>query len=254
MNLSPYIIHTEFISLRWYGFLIGLAVLISYYLALREIKKEKIDEGKFDSIFLITVLSGIIGARLGFVMQGTSFFFSNPKEIFAFWDGGLSIHGAIILGSTALIITSKIYKINFFRLANIISPYLLLSGAIGRWGNYFNREIIGKPTEGFLKMFIPEQSRPSGYLQFSHFHPVFLYESILLFSAFILFIIFKNKLKKYAIAYTLVTYSLIRIIVEFWRIDYKPICWHLDLAQLVSFGIIIVTVGVALVQKTLKSH
>lgn len=241
MSLSPYIIHTNFLSLRWYGFLIGLAILISYYLSLREIKKEKIDEGKFDSIFLVTVLAGILGARLGFVIQDTGYFISHPKEIFAFWDGGLSIHGAIILGTAALIISTNVLKIGFFRLANIISPYLLLSGAIGRWGNYFNKEIIGKPTEGLLKIFIPEQLRPKGYSEFSHFHPVFLYESVLLFSAFIAFLFFKKRIKKFAISYTLITYSLIRIIVEFWRIDYKPIVSYFDLAQIVSFGIIIVT-------------
>jgi len=246
MHISPFFIQNDFISIRWYGLLIAIAILISYFLALREIKKSNIKESKFDSIFLITVLAGIIGARLAFVLQNLSYYPSHLNEIFAIWDGGLSIHGAIILGVLALLVSTKLYRVSFFSLANIISPYLLLSGAIGRWGNYFNQEIIGKPSSSFLKMFVPLEGRPHGFENFTHFYPVFLFESILLFLAFIIYLLFKKKLEKYALVYTLIIYSFTRIIVEFWRIDYKPIFFHLDLAQIVSFGIIIVGVVVGL--------
>jgi phosphatidylglycerol:prolipoprotein diacylglycerol transferase len=241
MNISPYIFQSSLVSVRWYGFLIALAVLLSYYLALREIKKEKISENKFDSIFLITVICGIIGGRIAFVIQDLHYFSKHLLEIPAIWDGGLSIHGAIILGSLGLIISCKSYKINFLKLANIISPYLLMSGAIGRWGNFFNHEIIGKPTEHFPKMFVPEFYRPLNNINNAYYHPVFLYESVGLMLMFAIYLLLKKRLNNYAITYTLIAYSAVRIIVEYWRIDYKPIFYHLDLAQIVSFAIIIVT-------------
>lgn len=249
-TLSPILLNIGSFHLRWYGFLIASAICLSYFLSLRIAKKEGIDEAKFDSIFLVTVLAGIIGARLGFVVQNLGFFSRHFKGIFYIWDGGLSIHGAIILGTLALYLTIKKYKLNFLRLTNIISPFLLISGAIGRWGNYFNQEIIGSPSNGYLKMFISPQNRPAGYENYQYFHPVFLYESILLFSAFVIYWFLQKSLKNYALVYTLITYSLIRIIVEFWRIDYKPIFLRLDLAQWISFGIIVFTAIATLVQKS----
>jgi phosphatidylglycerol:prolipoprotein diacylglycerol transferase len=122
---------------------------------------------------------------------------------------------------------------------------VLISGAIGRFGNFFNQEIIGRPTDFFAKMYIFDGYRPAGYEQYNFFHPVFLYESLLLAAFFCLYIfVFKRKFgEKFAIAYTLIAYSLSRIAVEPFRIDYKPLFAKLDLAQLVSIGII--AIGIA---------
>jgi phosphatidylglycerol:prolipoprotein diacylglycerol transferase len=217
-----------------------------------EARREKIPENKFDSVFLLTLLSGIIGARIGFVLQNTAYFGQHFAEIFKIWDGGLSIHGAIIMGTVALYLSIKVTKLDFKKIANIIAPNILLAGSIGRWGNFFNQEIIGKPTNSFLKIFIDPAHRPPGLENVSYYHPVFLYESILLLFAFVFYRILKNRLENYALVYTLIIYSLIRMIVEFWRIDYKPILWKFDLAQLVSLGIILVTLAFGAVTLTKK--
>jgi phosphatidylglycerol:prolipoprotein diacylglycerol transferase len=236
---GEFLISGSFFSIRWYGLLISLGILAAYFLSLAELKQEKIPENKFDSVFLSTLLSGIIGARIGFVIQNTAYFGQHFAEIFKIWDGGLSIHGAIIMGTAALYLSVKATKLDFRKIANIIAPNVLLAGSIGRWGNFFNQEIIGKPTNYFLKIFIDPAHRPIGLENVSYYHPVFLYESVSLLLAFIFYRILKNRLKNYALVYTLTIYSAIRIIVEFWRIDYKPIFWKFDLAQLVSFGIIL---------------
>ncbi len=234
------------VSLHWYGVLIASAILISYLLAEREAKRNKIDIGAFDGIFLITVIGGIIGARIGFIIQNLTYYSANLKEIFYIYDGGLSIHGALILGCVSLLLASKFYKTDFFRLANLLAPFTLLSGAIGRWGNFFNQEIIGKPTNSLIKLFVSEEGRPDGFQNINYFHPVFLYESVLLLLAFIIYLILRKKMHDRAFIYTLVSYSAIRIVVEGFRIDYKPIFMGLDLAQLVSFGIILITVVIGL--------
>jgi len=246
MAPDPYFIQTAYLSIRWYGLLIAFAILLSYYLSLRAAKKEGVEETKFDTVFLVTIISGIVGARLGFVLQNASYYTKHFGKILSFWDGGLSIHGAIILGVIALYIIVTKYRLGFVRFANIVAPYLLLSGAIGRWGNYFNQEIIGKPTDSFAKMFVSQGARPIGFEKFNYFHPVFFYESLLLLIAFTLYFVFAKFLKKSALSYTLITYSTARIVVEFWRIDYKPIFLFFDLAQWVSFGIILVTIIVIL--------
>jgi len=238
---SPDLFTVSMFTIKWYGFLITLAVVGSYLLILKEVKKQKIDESKLDSVFLITILLGVIGARLGYVLQNMSDFFSQPLAIIKVWDGGLSIHGAIILGATGLYLASRRYKINFLNLANIFAPFLMISGAIGRWGNYFNQEIIGKPSAAVIRLYVSESNRPVGYEENQYFHPVFLYESVLLALGFAVYLIFKKRIADKALIYTLIYYSLVRIIVEFWRIDYRPIFMHFDLAQWVSFGIIVVS-------------
>lgn len=238
---SEFIINSSLFNVRWYGFLISVGVLAAYVLSIREIRKHAIPENKFDTLFLLTLFFGIIGARLGFVLQNTAYFGSHLSEIFKIWDGGLSIHGALILGAITMLVASKILKLEPMKIINIIAPNVLLAGAIGRWGNFFNQEIIGKPTSFVINIFINENNRPAGFENYSSFHPVFLYESVLLLGAFIIYQLLKKKIERYSFTYTLTAYSLARIIVEFWRIDYKPIFLALDLAQIVSFGIILIT-------------
>jgi phosphatidylglycerol:prolipoprotein diacylglycerol transferase len=238
-TLNPILITVFGIKIKWYGFLIATAILIGYLLSLDEMQKNKIDSSLAESIVLVAVFGGVIGARLGFVIQNLNFYFHNVAEIFRVWDGGLSIHGALLGGTLALYLYSRFAKNKFIDVANSIAPIVLLSGAIGRFGNFFNQEIIGKPTNVPWKMFIDPFNRPAGYENFSFFHPVFLYESLLLIAAFIFYWLLKKKLRHFALSYTLIIYSLIRIAVEPFRIDYKPIFLKLDLAQLVSSGIII---------------
>ncbi|MCX6809611.1 MAG: prolipoprotein diacylglyceryl transferase [Candidatus Berkelbacteria bacterium] len=250
INLSPFILEFGIIKIRWYGFLIAFAILISYFISRKnflKIHKNKGDD--FDGAFLIIFILGLFGARIGFILQNIPYYSKNIIEIFKIWDGGLSIHGALIAGIIALFIAQKKYKINLFDFANSIAPQVLLSGAIGRFGNFFNQEIIGKPTDNvFWKMFIQPENRPIGFESSSFYHPVFLYESILLLLAYGVYLLLIKKFRNYlAFAYTLISYSVIRIIVEFWRIDYKPIFWKLDLAQLVSSAIIIITILFAFV-------
>jgi phosphatidylglycerol:prolipoprotein diacylglycerol transferase len=238
---NPYVIDLSFIKIRWYGLLIATAILVSYFWSLETARKSGLDTNKFESLIFYLVLGGLVGARIGFVIQNISYYMANPQMIYTVWSGGLSIHGALIAGVLTGFVATKKLKINFGAYLNIASPFVLLSGAIGRLGNFFNQEIIGKPTDYFAKMYVWTQNRPDGYETVDFYHPVFLYESLLLVGLFCLYFFYiRKKLSdRFGIAYTLVTYSVARIIVEPFRIDYKPIFIKLDLAQLVSVAILI---------------
>jgi phosphatidylglycerol:prolipoprotein diacylglycerol transferase len=242
-NISPKaeVFSLNGFSLRWYGLLIALSIVLSYFLVLRDFANSKIDPVLAENSVFLVVILGIIGARLGYVIQNIDYYFANPVDILGFRSGGLSIHGAIILGIAGIFLAQKVYKIKFIDLANTISPYLFLSAAIGRFGNFFNQEIVGWPTNVAWKMYVEANMRPAGFESYQYFHPVFLYESILLIIFFAIYKLFMYRKygPKYGFGYTLIFYAITRIVVEFFRIDYRPILLNLDLAQLVSFAMVI---------------
>lgn len=245
-ELNPITASVGPLVLRWYGVLIALGAFIAYLIVDSESKRKKKNQGQIESIVFWTLFFGLIGARIGFAIQNISYFSEFPQEFFKLYHGGLSIHGALIGGIIALGICAKNFKTSFMEIANIISPPVLLAIAIGRWGNFFNQEIIGKPAYIPWKMYVGVANRPAGYESDSFFHPVFLYESLALIAAFLFYWKFLRD-KNIGLAYTLSVYCLVRIIVEFWRIDYKPIVLGLDLAQIVSIAIIIAVILIYLV-------
>ena len=237
-ELNPIAVSYGGLSVRWYGILIALGALVAYLLIESESKREKVESNQLESVVLLVLLFGLLGARLGFVIQNVTYFAHLPLEILKFYHGGLSIHGALIGGLVALYISTRKTKLSFYKIANIISPPVLLAIAIGRWGNFFNQEIIGKPAQIPWKMYVAVLNRPVGLENVEFFHPVFLYESLALVLIFSLFWLFLRD-KNIGLIYTLCGYCAVRIVVEFWRVDYKPIFLKFDLAQIVSFAIIL---------------
>lgn len=243
--LSPVMIDLGILKIKWYGALIAISIYLSYLIISKRYNKIFIKDN-FDYIFLIILVSGLTGARIGYAIQNLDYFATNPFDFFKIYQGGLSIHGGILGGMLGLWITTKKTKLSFISLANIISPEVLLSIAIGRFGNFFNREIIGQPTNSIIKMFVEPQYRPAGLEDISYYHPVFLYESVLLLILYFYITSNVERIKKNGLLYLLVGYSAVRIVVEFFRIDYKPIFLVFDLAQLVSLAIILIVLLVIL--------
>lgn len=254
--VDPYIFKIGSYGLRWYGFLIAIGVTVAYLISERQLLRSGFKANEIEGTFLILVVLGLVGARIGFVIQDFNYFTVNPAEIMKIWDGGLSIHGALLGGILGLLISTKTYKYNFIKAANIIFPQIFLAGAIGRFGNFFNSEIIGQPTNLPWKMYVPVSNRPIAFENISYYHPVFLYEFVFFIVFYLVYILILKKFgSKFGFAYTVIFYSLTRVVVEFWRIDYHPILGPFDLAQLVSFGIIIIGLIVevlTLIRSTVK--
>jgi len=239
---NPILLSISGLRIRWYGVLIAGGILTAYFISERELSKEKISPGQVDGIIFWVVLLGLISARIGFVIQNLSYFGTYPLQTLEIWTGGLAIHGAIIGGIIGLIVTSHRYKIPFLKIANAVSPQVLLAAAIGRYGNFFNQEIIGRPAASWIpwKMYVAEVYRPEQFMASKYFHPVFLYESLLLLILFALYyLVVKKKYdRNFGFIYAVGGYCSVRILVEFFRFDYHPIFLRLDLAQWVSIGLI----------------
>ena len=218
-------------KIYFYGIIIMLgvlvAVLISYYRATRYGQDKELI---WDMLPWLLV-SGIIGARLWHVLTpskslgvGANYYFTHPIEIFNIRNGGLGIPGAVIGGAIGLWLFSNKKSLNFLIWADIISPGLAIAQAIGRWGNFFNQELYGPPTNLPWRIYIDPSHRLPGYEEFSYFHPMFLYESLWNLCNFLLLIFIsrkknqRNRSGELFFIY-MVVYSLGRFFLEFIRLD-----------------------------------
>ena len=176
---------------------------------------------------------------------------SDPVQIFKIWEGGIAIYGAIIGGILSALVFAKLKRVSFWQLADIVAPSLALGQAIGRWGNFFNSEAFGSPTDLPWKLFIPPANRPFEYRNFEYFHPTFLYESLWNLLIFIVLIYLfindvnrRNRLKTGAIFLIyLIAYGIGRFGVEGLRTD-SLMLGVLRVSQVVSLvGIAIGSIG-----------
>jgi len=176
------------LPIRFYGVILMLGALAAAWLAEREAKRRGYDgELVWDGLVWVLV-GGIIGARLwhiftpppSMVAQGitTKFYLTHPLDALAIWNGGLGIPGAVIGGLIALYLFSRRRQLNFAVWADITAPALALGQAIGRWGNFVNQELYGKPTNLPWAIRIDPAHRLPGYENIAYYHPVFLYESL----------------------------------------------------------------------------
>jgi prolipoprotein diacylglyceryl transferase len=124
------------------------------------------------------VPGGIIGARIYHVLTDYQLYTHDPARIVAIWDGGLGIWGGIAAGVGTGLFVAKRRGLPLLPLMDAAAPALALAQAIGRWGNYFNQELFGRPTSLPWALEVDSHHRPYGYELFSTFHPTFLYESL----------------------------------------------------------------------------
>lgn len=209
------------LSIHWYGVLIGAGILLCYLYITAELKRRKIDAKYLDNLAFWTVLSGVVGARLYYVIFNLPYFSQSPLEIFQIWKGGLAIHGAFLGGALSVIICARRYKLPFLLYADAIAPSVLFAQALGRWGNFFNNEAFGTPTSLPWKLYIPEQFRPARYIDAAYFHPTFLYESLWNLAGFALLVYLSRKFKKpgAVLCVYLIWYSAGRFFIEILRTD-----------------------------------
>jgi phosphatidylglycerol:prolipoprotein diacylglycerol transferase len=175
---GPNLLEIGPIIIRWYGFLIASAVLIGVTLSQYLAQKRKINPDLVGDLAIWLVLTAIPCARIYYVVFQWPEYAKHPEDIIAIWKGGIAIHGAIIGGTIAALIFARLKKISIWQLTDVVVPSLALGQAIGRWGNFFNSEAFGRPTNLPWKLFIPPTQRPLEYLNNDYFHPTFVYESI----------------------------------------------------------------------------
>ncbi|MBO0349862.1 prolipoprotein diacylglyceryl transferase [Phormidium pseudopriestleyi FRX01] len=248
---GPILVEIGPLTIRWYGFLIATAVLIGVSLSQFLAKRRNVNPDLMGDLILWLVVGAIPMARLYYVLFQWENYADNPGQILAIWRGGIAIHGAIIGGTIATLIFARLKRIPFWQLADLVAPSVILGQAIGRWGNFFNSEAFGRPTDLPWKLYIPPQSRPFQYLNEQYFHPTFLYESLwnLALFALLLFLFFRDlqgkprlKVGTLFLVYMAV-YSCGRFWIEGLRLD-SLMFGPLRMAQFVSLtGIILGIAG-----------
>ena len=232
-----------FLTIRWYGLLISISVVIGLFISKKLAKSRNINPQYISDILPSLIISSIIGARAYYVIfewrqySGNNFFtsfnlFNNVIQIpsfIAIWQGGIAIHGGLIGGFLCILYFCKSKNIHLKTFIDILIPSIILGQSIGRWGNFFNNEAFGIPTDLPWKLFIPIQNRPIEFINYQFFHPTFIYESLWNFLIFILLItIFYQQNNKNSVrpgfisCLYLIGYSFGRFWIEGLRID--PLC------------------------------
>lgn len=238
---GPILVHLGPLTIRWYGLLIATAVLVGVTLSQSLAKRRHVNPDLLGDLAIWLVIGAIPAARIYYVLFQWSDYANHPERIIAIWQGGIAIHGAIIGGILASLIFARLKRVSFWQLTDLVAPSLILGQALGRWGNFFNSEAFGNPTDWPWKLYIPPDRRPPEYANFAYFHPTFLYESLwdVMVLALLLTLFFrglkgKPHLKVGTIFLTyMVTYSIGRFWVEGLRTD-SLMLGPLRIAQVVS--------------------
>ena len=224
------------IKIYFYALIIIAGALLGALLASREARRRGIDGEIIWDILPWVLIAGIIGARIWHVLtpdstllvDGKNPYFIRPLEILNIRNGGLGIPGGVMAGVLALWIYCRKKKMNFLLLLDILAPGLALGQAIGRWGNFFNQEVYGLPSNLPWAIKIDEAHRLPEFADVERYHPTFLYEFIwnILNMLVLLWISrkFAGKLKNGDVFLVyLIIYPVGRFLLEFIRIVYSPI-------------------------------
>ncbi|QIN79182.1 prolipoprotein diacylglyceryl transferase [Rubrobacter marinus] len=222
---SPIIFEAGPLAMRWYGLCIALGIAVATFITSRELARRGHDGAlALDALFFVVPL-GFVGARVYHVLTDYDLYADDPfPGVFEVWNGGLGIYGAVVGGFLGVLIFARFRGISPLMFADAVAPGLILAQAIGRWGNYFNQELFGRPSDLPWAIRIAPENRPQGFADAASFHPTFLYESIwnLLVFFVLLYIArrFDSRLKNGDIFLLYVSlYSVGRFFVEALRID-----------------------------------
>jgi phosphatidylglycerol---prolipoprotein diacylglyceryl transferase len=237
------------IVIRWYGILMALSIVVALWLAHRQARKEKLPADDIISVGQWAILAGLVGARLYEVIFNWDYYGAYPRKIFAVWEGGLAIHGGLIVGPLVGVLLAWYWRVPILRGLDVTAPSWAIGQAIGRWGNFFNEEAFGQPTSLPWKLYISPQHRPPGYTQFDYFHPAFLYESVWDLAMFVLLIAWlRPRLRDQpgALFFAYIgVYSIGRFLIEGIRLDSFWV-GPFRVAQLASLvGVIVAVAGLA---------
>lgn len=250
-----------FIKIYWYSIFIFLGMLTACLIIYRESKRKNINIDFLINLIFNTIIFGIIGARLYYVLFNFEYYLANPVEILEIWNGGLAIHGGILTGLITILIYCNKEKIPPLKILDIIVVGVIIGQSIGRWGNFFNSEAYGAITtlENLQSQHIPKFIVDGMYIMGEYRQPTFLYESIGCFIGFIiLLLIRKNKkiVKGTITASYLIIYGIIRFFIESMRSD-SLMLGALKIAQIISLVFIIMGMIIIIIntikRKNLKS-
>lgn len=245
------------LRVAWYAIFILTGIIFGTILAYLELVRKKIDPNVLWDGLLIFVPLAIVGARFWYVIFNLDRYANNPIEMIYITEGGLGIHGAIIAVFIGLIIFTKIKKVNYFYMLDLIGPGFLIGQTMGRWGNFMNRELYGPAVDNLD--WLPSFIKDNLFINNAYRQPTFLYESAWNLVGLILILVFRNK--KFVklgdvVSFYLVWYGIGRIPNELLRmqsgVDEPLMLLGIPVSIATSVGLILAGVLIFVLKRVLK--
>lgn len=237
-------------SISWYSICILIGVIFASILFISECRKYEISTDFSVNLIFWTVIFGIIGARLYYVLFNLDYYLAEPIEILKIWNGGLAIHGGILFGLLFIIFYTHKYKIRTLKVTDMAVVGLIIAQAIGRWGNFFNQEAHGpETTRQFLEglKIVPKFVIDGMNIAGTYYQPTFYYESLWCILGFIVLLIIRRVFEYLRVGQLtgiyLIWYGIGRFFIESLRTDSLMLS-NFKVAQLVS--ILFILVGIIL--------
>lgn len=232
-------------DIAYYGIIIALGMLLAVGLIMYLAKKAGINEDFCMDVCIYGILFGVIGARVYYVIFAWDIYKDNLLDIFNLREGGLAIYGGVLAGMATCILLCRKKKVSFLRMADCVVPGVLVGQIVGRWGNFFNREVFGQYTDNLFAMELPinavrsmedvtremlEHARVADGVTYIQVHPTFLYESVwnLVLLIFLLCYFKRKKFDGELFCYYLFFYGVGRFIIEGVRTDQLKL-WNTDI-------------------------
>jgi len=232
------------LTIHFYAFCFVVGVSIALWLGNKRFTSAyPTAHGVVGDVAIFAIPAGVIGGRIYHVITSPQAYFGSgghPADAFKIWNGGLGIWGAIALGTlVAWFIYAKVSQERelppFLAFADALAPGILIAQAVGRWGNWFNGELFGRPLQAPWSLQIPRNLRPIGFENYSTFHPTFLYESLWCFTIAVLLLWVRRRLPIGSIFLLYIClYSVGRFFIEGLRIDSAQSFGGLRLNQYVA--------------------
>ncbi|HLR64668.1 MAG TPA: prolipoprotein diacylglyceryl transferase [Pseudogracilibacillus sp.] len=242
-------------TIYWYGVIIASGLFLGLYLANREADKLGLQQGVMVDLIVFAAPIAIISARIYYVIfewqqfKGGSFI-----DLFAIWEGGIAIHGALIGSVLTALVFAKVKKMSFWQLADIAAPSIILGQAIGRWGNFMNQEAhggaISEAAYNNFHQYLPDFIMNQMCIGGAYYYPTFLYESIWNIIVFALLIWLRrlNIRRGELFLNYVIMYSIGRFFIEGLRTD-SLYFLGLRQAQLISIVLIVAAVGLMIYRR-----
>ncbi|ENH98440.1 prolipoprotein diacylglyceryl transferase [Gracilibacillus halophilus YIM-C55.5] len=244
--LDPVFLDIGSLSIYWYGIIIAIGAFLGLWLATREADRLGLKKDYIMDLVLIAIPIAILCARLYYVVFEWDRYAGEVWwKVFAVWEGGIAIHGALIGAVITAILYTRFRKLSFWQIADIAAPSIILGQAVGRWGNFMNQEAHGGPMSQAMydnfHQYLPDFIMNQMCIEGTMYYPTFLYESVWNIAGFILLLILRRySLRRGELFLTYVIwYSFGRFFIEGMRTDSLYLFGEIRTAQAISVVLII---------------
>ena len=218
-SIDPVAFRIFGLTVRWYGLLICIGMILAIAYIISRTKYEKIKTDDFIDIAIFTIIFGVVGARIYYVLFKLDNYIvegdllATLKKMVAIWEGGIAIYGALIAGFLTVLIMCRIKKLRLAAVLDAVAPGVMIGQIIGRWGNFVNMEAFGTETDLPWRMLLSSDN-------IAH-HPTFFYESFWNLIGFVLIAIFYKKKKFHGnvFLFYMTWYGFGRMFIEGLRTD-----------------------------------